>query len=115
MLQISIASFDMKHRSEFSDLEIERFKRELGLIPATTETSQTVELLLASPSESTPVSAPAGLSYDEHQYSEPLATFLGSDDTRDSDHMQETILHYMTINFQDQTALPKLILRIRKS
>jgi len=97
--------YALRHCSEFSDLEIERFKRELGLA---TETSQTVELLLASLSESTPISVPAGSSHDEHQYSEPLATSLGSEDTRDSDPMRKTILHYMTINFQDRTTLPKL-------
>jgi len=97
--------YALRHRSEFSDLEIERFRKELGLV---TETSQTVELLLAPPSESTSISVPAGLSHDEHQYSEPLATSLGSDDTRDSDPMRETILHYITTNFQHRTTLPKL-------
>ena len=84
--------YALKHRGEFSDLEIERFRRELGLIPVAAEVSQTAELSVVL--ESSPLPAQPGLSLDEHQYSEPLATLLGGDSTHDSDSTQETILHY---------------------
>ena len=70
--------YALKHRGEFSNLEIERFRRELGLIPAATETSQTAEISVAL-SESSPAPAQAGLSLND---SELPATSLGDDGIR---------------------------------
>ena len=90
----------LKHQGEFSELEIEGFKRELQLLPAPLEVINPGEIsepVLTSVSPIQQLQLPKELNHSES---------LSDVDDNNSTGMRQTIPQYMKIDFQHRTTLP---------